>query len=76
MYKIEKNVPLPRPSSDYPFLKMAVDDSFLVPFEGKSKEHIRVKITQAVIKFNRGKKEKIKVTTATDAKGVRVWRIK
>ena len=75
-YKIEKNIPVPKlkqkGQSIYPFVEMAVGDSFFVG--DKSIERIRSAASWA------GKRHNMKFTvTKNQANGIvgaRVWRIK
>ena len=79
-YKIEKDVPLCRPSSKlnkYPFDQMEVGDSFLVPYaEAKSAR-------MAALARNAGRNKKLPkhvtvqrhfVTRTVDG-GMRIWRV-
>jgi hypothetical protein len=72
MIKIEKNVPIPKPRSNYskyPFGEMEVGDSFVVLDED------RTKIAPAVSWYGKRNNKKFTVRNLPD--GVcRVWRIK
>jgi hypothetical protein len=73
-FEIEKGIPVPRPSGRrakaYPFEKMEIGDSFLVPLErDKSPSSIHSAISQAKKRLN------INLTSARVEGGVRVWRI-
>lgn len=79
-YKIEKGVPLlgkNRPGKDeYPFSRLEVDESFLVPCEKGTKEvhllqtHLCSMANKACMHNNK------RFTTRTVNGGIRVWRMK
>ena len=73
MFKLTKSKPIPvsRKKHIYPFPKMAVGDSFLVPFGEVRKGH-QPRVGSAAWQW--GKRHKRKFSTRLDATGVRVWR--
>jgi hypothetical protein len=69
MIEIEKNVPIPgKRGLKYPFLSLAVGDSFFVP--GGTQKDVTGYMTWAQ------KKSKFRFTARTIEGGIRVWRIK
>lgn len=79
MYTIEKNVKVPEITLQgrpviYPWTKMEVGDSFVVPLDGKKSSEIQ----SAVISSSRHFAKQIpglKAVTRSVDGGVRVWRI-
>ena len=72
-YKIEKNIPIPLrggESSPFPFSKMEIGDSFLIPINQRSKMQSRL------YKYLQENKDKAFISRRTDDNNVRVWRIK
>lgn len=69
--KIEKNIPIPTISCKFPFDKMQVGDSFIIPDEIPH-TRVRVKCIQYVKKNNLSHKFSIKKVN----KGYRCWRVK
>lgn len=84
--KIEKGIPIPDPQSGkvraapfykYPFKKMEVKDSFLVPCEGyersvvakRSYSNIRLMVLRGSLE------EEFKISARIVDDGVRIWRI-
>jgi len=81
MYKIEKKIPIPqRPSKlTFPFDKMKVGDSFLVPCEDNQRSNYQQKImTKARYKIlsNPDFKHMEFICKSEKGKGVRCWRTK
>lgn len=84
MFAIEKNIELPAPrrghlgGADYPFRKMKVGESFLVPINGKVTATVVAVVRRRVV--NAASKAKAKLgfsfTSRTVKGGIRVWRIK
>lgn len=68
MYKIEDNIPPPPPRAHFPFAKMKVGQSIRVP----EKEAKRARASA----YETGRRRGWKFVTRTNAKGVRIWRIK
>lgn len=73
-FKIEKGIPVPKHNTrfakQYPFGKMEIGDSFLVPLAAdKSPSSVYSALSQAK------KRLKINLTSARVDGGVRVWRI-
>lgn len=71
-FKIEKSVPIPPRSraSKYPFEQMEKGDSFVIPAaDNKSLTSARSSVYAAATK------QKVKVATRVDDKGLRVWRV-
>ena len=69
MFEIEKEVPIPAGSGGrgkYPWRKMEVGDSFLVPRSQMSREGYRPVPTSSL---------GIKVSIRKEGDGVRVWRV-
>lgn len=77
-FKVESGIPMERQPREtkYPFDKMKVTDSFLVPKNGKSPNSIRPAIYAALKNFNKNQKKPIKLSMLTVKEGLRVWRIK
>lgn len=78
-YKIEKNIPIVRARkafTRFPLDEMEVGDSFYIPLSDQKKESAMASIYSAANSFNRSHKAKIKVSTRSEADGLRVWRIK
>ena len=74
-YEIEKNVPIEgkKRLSKYPFDKMEVGDSFLVPKEDYNNIHsMRAALFYTIKKVD----PNMKISTRTVEGGIRVWRIK
>ena len=72
-YTIKKNVPIPAAStggrpSKYPFGKLEVGDSFVVPYVDASAKQIR----QAAAAF--GRRNQMKFVVREIAEGTAVWR--
>lgn len=87
MYKIESGVPFAvkrggrgRKPSEFPFTDMEVGDSFLIPCDSTSKKDVdswRRKVLVAKKRFNEDYKDEAawEFRTATEATGLRVWRV-
>lgn len=77
MYKIEKNVPIPKRSKQkkYPLMDMNVGDSFWVPCESR-REALRERNKIFSMASYYQTKHNVKFTTRTYEDGVRIWRIK
>ncbi|MGI9535133.1 MAG: hypothetical protein ACR2NW_09290 [Thermodesulfobacteriota bacterium] len=78
--EIEKNIPIPADSRGhsrkYPFDKMEINDSILIPFEnGKSKIKIRNSVSSCLGYFRKEHPD-LKFTLRTINEGVRIWRTK
>lgn len=73
MFEIEKNVPIPNAAiesgSVYPFEKMSVGDSSLIPSSFASTNAVRASVNYFA------RKTGFKFCTRTEDDGVRVWRI-
>lgn len=79
VYKVEKGVPITRKTMDrcrFPFDKMDVGDSFLIPAKEQEPMKARISIYSATNSFNRNHKTKLKMSSRADKTGLRVWRIK
>ena len=85
LYKIEKNVPIPRRVSStisYPFIEMDVDDSFFVPALTKDEDlsKLRVKVYSACVYFRKSAAKyndlKFMVIQIPENNGVRCWRVR
>ncbi len=79
VYKVDKGVPLTRKKMDlarFPFDKMNVNDSFLVPKEDQPPEKVRLSIFTAVKSFNAHHGKAHKIATRMEDGGLRVWRVK
>ena len=74
MYEIEKNIPLPRPQSKYPFSMMRVGDSFSVDIgtEPEMKVLRRVSVACNRIQLQSGGKKKFTTRIVDDSTRVRV----
>jgi len=68
--KIEAGIPFPHRFLTYPFDKMKVGDSFLMPQEDKDPNRLRV------LAHHYGKSKKMKFSIKKTEEGVRCWRIK
>lgn len=76
--KIDKGIPVPPEPSEkrrykWPWTKLQVGDSFLVPFNGDDALVVRHRMRTQCI--NTGKKLKMKFRAERHNRGVRVWRI-
>ena len=70
MYKIDKNIPLPKRIAKYPFADMDVGDSFF------AKDKSCGTLYAASIKFRRDNKLDWKFTIQPEGTGARIWRVK
>jgi hypothetical protein len=76
MYKIDKNIPIPKgihgggPPCKYPFDDMEVGDSFLIPCTREEKGNI-----QSAVNASMKRVPHMRFTTKYVTKGIRVWRI-
>jgi hypothetical protein len=77
-FKVESGIPLGKlkKASKYPFDKMKINDSFLVPSNGKKEINVRGSIANSVSIYNKSVNKKIKITIRKTEAGIRVWRIK
>lgn len=74
---VEKNVPLPTPRAPrniYPFAKMEIGDSFLVPILKEDMKTKRSRITAAVTNGQKGTGHKFTSRYLEAEGGIRVWR--
>lgn len=74
-YEIEKNVPVPRQSRNFPFDQMEVGDSFLVTCElPEDKKRTEVQIRNAFSSWKKKNEDKLVscVLRSTDD-GIRCW---
>lgn len=77
MYAIEKNVPIPEdclPQPKYPFARMDIGDSFLVPAYNGNRKVVQRRV--AVMATHENKKNGKRYTVRMAQRGVRCWRIK
>lgn len=70
--KIQRNVPRvagkrSRKTFAFPFSKMKVNDSFLLPLDGEPLQRVRMRVYQSAWRAG------FSVTTATEGDGLRVW---
>ena len=70
MYKIDKNIPLPKRAEKYPFGSMGVGHSFY------AKDKSRGTLYAAAIKFRRENYVDWKFTVKPEGTGARIWRVK
>lgn len=77
-FKVESGIPITRIRKPviYPFDKMGVNDSFLIPATAAQIKKIRPSINGCLRSYNKGVKEKVKITTRMVHDGIRVWIIK
>lgn len=72
MYKIEKNVPVVKTRSKWPFGKMEVGDSFIIP----KGDYINMNNIYSAASHYGKRHGGMKFTTKACDEGRRVWRIK
>lgn len=78
-YKVDRGVQMERKReafTRFPFNKMQVGDSFLVPIEDQEQAAVGPSIYSAANSYNNTHGTKIKMSTRKVEGGVRVWRIK
>ena len=80
MFDIEKNVEIPKKAgafgrpNKYPFGRMDVGDSFIVPFDDEDISRVRNRVSQAINKAQK-KSPSMRFTLRKLPEGVRVWRV-
>lgn len=78
-YKVDKKIPLPRKKVDltrFPFDKMKMGDSFLIPVKDQPRDKARASVFTAVKSFNTHNSKTHKISTRNEKGGLRIWRIK
>lgn len=77
-FKVESGVPIVGKikAIPYPFDKMKLKDSFLIPTNGRPEVNYRVDLYAKLKRYNKSQKKGIKLTTRKAEGGLRVWRIK
>lgn len=73
-YKIEKNIPIPRDTSLFPFEEMGPGDSFVVPVGGyKNMMSLRSALSNRIKSVNLKNKSTLKIKTRREKGCLRVW---
>lgn len=79
-FNIEKNIPLPRKTKrgviSYPFDKMDVGDSFLVPYKERLKSTLASQVHSNAKSYVLRSKLNWVFSTRQEEDGVRIWRVK
>lgn len=78
LYKIEKGIEIVRKktiTNRFPFEKMDIGDSFLIPKNDQDPLKARASIYAAVKSFNTFNSKTHKVSSRVEEGGLRVWRI-
>jgi len=80
MFKIEKNIPIPkicRPGRNfiYPFNEMEVGDSFFVPLNGEKKTAVQASIVNSAARRKEPGGKRFTTRYMAEEDGIRCWRI-
>ncbi len=92
-FDISNNIPIPESrvkinpskwrlgSTKYPYLKMNIGDSFLIPYNGKDPKHLAKCMYSSSNNFGRYSSPKLgfairKFAVRQEETGIRVWRLK
>ncbi|KKK57043.1 hypothetical protein LCGC14_3058470 [marine sediment metagenome] len=81
MYKIEKNIPIPKSrwrERKYPFPKMKIGDSFFVPLNGRKTKRVQPSIVSAGHRYqNQNKRFTTRIIIKKDVEiGIGCWCVK
>lgn len=77
-YRVDKGIQMERKKHNFarfPFNKMKVGDSFLVPKKDQEPISVQLSIYSAVNSYNKHHGTKLRMATRKQDGGVRVWRI-
>lgn len=81
IFKIERNIPIPSTTvlkyCNYPFKKMKIGYSFLVPFRSnKTEKQLKDSVYNRAHQFSIKSNHKINFSVKITSDGIRIWRTK